>query len=84
MSRVNGRVIEGPRVDKIELSGVPIVVPAGGSAGAERGGEELLRCLDLVVEVRVFFLFRNDGWQCSAGYDVLRLITSYFWVVLIG
>lgn len=51
MSRVSGKVFEGPRIDKIELAGVPVVVPAGG-AGAERGGEELLRSLDLVIEVR--------------------------------
>lgn len=32
------------------LKGVPIVAPAGGVAGAERGGEELIRSLDLRVE----------------------------------
>lgn len=50
MSRVAGKVSEGC-VNKIEIKGVPIVVPAGG-AGADRGGEELINSLDLVIEVR--------------------------------
>lgn len=50
MSRVNGRVLEGVR--KVKLEGVPVVAPAGGSAGAARGGEELIHSLDLAVEVR--------------------------------
>ena len=32
------------------LDSVPIVAPAGGSAGAERGGEELIHSLDVIVE----------------------------------
>jgi len=48
MSNVHGQVIIGP--DHVLLKGVPIVAPAGGSAGAERGGEELIRRLDLRVE----------------------------------
>jgi ATP-binding cassette subfamily D (ALD) long-chain fatty acid import protein len=48
MSNVHGRVIIGP--DHVLLKGVPIVAPAGGAAGAERGGEELIRSLDLRVE----------------------------------
>jgi ATP-binding cassette subfamily D (ALD) long-chain fatty acid import protein len=32
------------------IKGVPIVAPAGGAAGAERGGEELIKSLDLRVE----------------------------------
>jgi hypothetical protein len=50
LSRASGRVFEGPRIDKIELLSVPIVVPACGSAGAERGGEELIKELTLTVE----------------------------------
>jgi ATP-binding cassette subfamily D (ALD) long-chain fatty acid import protein len=49
MSRVSGRVLEGVR--KIELKGVPIVAPAGGSAGAARGGEELVKSLDVSIAV---------------------------------
>ena len=49
MSRIGGHVAEGGH--RVELAGVPIVAPAGGSAGAERGGEELIKSLDLVVEV---------------------------------
>ena len=36
--------------DKIILQDVPIVAPAGG-IGAERGGEELIKSLDLTVEL---------------------------------
>ncbi len=48
MSTVRGNVIVGP--DHLLLKDVPIVVPAGGAAGAERGGEELVHSLDLRVE----------------------------------
>lgn len=48
LSNVHGRVTIGP--SHVLLKGVPIVAPAGGSAGAERGGEELIRSLDLRVE----------------------------------
>jgi hypothetical protein len=41
-------VVLGP--DHLLIKGVPIVAPAGGSAGAERGGEELIQSLDLRVE----------------------------------
>ena len=47
MSNVRGRVMIGPQ--HLLLQGVPIVAPAAG-AGAERGGEELIRSLDLRVE----------------------------------
>ncbi|EIW67911.1 hypothetical protein TREMEDRAFT_32733 [Tremella mesenterica DSM 1558] len=47
MSNVHGQVIVGP--DHLLLKGVPIVAPAAG-VGARRGGEELLRRLDLRVE----------------------------------
>ncbi|BEI87672.1 uncharacterized protein CcaverHIS019_0103900 [Cutaneotrichosporon cavernicola] len=45
---VKGSVVMGR--DHVVLKGVPIVAPAGGAAGAERGGEELIHCLDLRVE----------------------------------
>jgi ATP-binding cassette subfamily D (ALD) long-chain fatty acid import protein len=48
MSKVHGNVIVGP--NHLLIKGVPIVAPAGGAAGAERGGEELIRSLDLRVE----------------------------------
>jgi ATP-binding cassette subfamily D (ALD) long-chain fatty acid import protein len=48
MAGVAGRVILG--ADHLLLKGVPVVAPAGGAAGAERGGEELIRSLDLRVE----------------------------------
>ncbi|KAL1407066.1 ATP-binding cassette long-chain fatty acid transporter pxa1 [Vanrija albida] len=48
LSNVHGRVIIGP--SHVLLKGVPIVAPAGGAAGAERGGEELIHSLDLRVE----------------------------------
>ena len=47
MSNVHGRVILGP--DHLLLKDVPIVAPSGG-AGAGRGGEELIRSLDLRVK----------------------------------
>lgn len=49
MANIAGTVVEGP--NRIELAGIPVVAPAGGSAGAERGGEELIKSLDLIVEV---------------------------------
>ncbi|KAK4685379.1 hypothetical protein P7C73_g4775, partial [Tremellales sp. Uapishka_1] len=48
MANVRGEVIVGP--DHLFLKGVPIVAPAGRPAGAQRGGEELIRSLDLRVE----------------------------------
>lgn len=48
MSEVHGNVVIAP--NHLLLRGVPIVAPAGGAAGAERGGEELIRSLDLRVE----------------------------------
>ncbi|OCF40747.1 ATP-binding cassette, subfamily D (ALD), peroxisomal long-chain fatty acid import protein [Kwoniella heveanensis CBS 569] len=48
LSNVHGKVVVGPK--HLLLRGVPIVAPAGGAAGAERGGEELIRQLDLRVE----------------------------------
>jgi ATP-binding cassette subfamily D (ALD) long-chain fatty acid import protein len=48
MASVHGNFIIGP--DHLLIKGVPVVAPAGGAAGAERGGEELLRSLDLRVE----------------------------------
>jgi len=49
MANIGGTVVEGP--NRVELAGVPVVAPAGGAAGAERGGEELIKSLDLIVEV---------------------------------
>jgi ATP-binding cassette subfamily D (ALD) long-chain fatty acid import protein len=48
MANAHGRVVLGR--NHLLLKGVPIVAPAGGAAGAERGGEELIRSLDLRVE----------------------------------
>lgn len=48
LSAVHGLVSFGQ--NHVVLKGVPIVAPAGGAAGAERGGEELIRSLDLRVE----------------------------------
>lgn len=48
LSDVRGLVSLGQ--NHVVLKGVPIVAPAGGAAGAERGGEELIRSLDLRVE----------------------------------
>ena len=48
MAGVAGRVILS--ADHLLLKGVPVVAPAGGAAGAERGGEELILSLDLRVE----------------------------------
>jgi len=48
LADVHGDVIIGP--DHLLIKGVPVVAPAGGSAGAERGGEELIQSLDLRVE----------------------------------
>ncbi|WWD22488.1 hypothetical protein CI109_106981 [Kwoniella shandongensis] len=48
MSNVSGEIIIGPK--HLLLRGVPIVAPAGGVAGATRGGEELIHSLDLRVE----------------------------------
>lgn len=47
MANIQGQVSIGP--NHVLLRGVPIVAPAEGS-GAERGGEELLKSLDLRVE----------------------------------
>lgn len=46
MGSIRGRVIIGR--DRLVLKAVPVVAPASG-AGAERGGEELIQSLDLVV-----------------------------------
>jgi hypothetical protein len=48
LADVHGDVVIGP--DHLLIKGVPVVAPAGGSAGAERGGEELILSLDLRVE----------------------------------
>lgn len=48
LGNVKGSVVIGP--SHVLLKGVPIVAPAGGTAGAERGGEELIHSLDLRVE----------------------------------
>ena len=48
LADVHGDVIIRP--DHLLIKGVPVVAPAGGSAGAERGGEELIQSLDLRVE----------------------------------
>ena len=48
LAGVNGKIVIGPQ--HVLLKDVPIVAPAGGLAGAERGGEELIKSLDLRVE----------------------------------
>ena len=48
MSEIRGNIVTAP--NHLLLKGVPIVAPAGGTAGADRGGEELIRSLDLRVE----------------------------------
>jgi len=48
MSSVNGMVVMGR--NHLLLKNVPVVAPAGGAAGAERGGEELIKSLNLRVE----------------------------------
>lgn len=47
MANIQGQVSIGP--NHVLLRGVPIVAPPEGS-GAARGGEELLKSLDLRVE----------------------------------
>ncbi|CED83847.1 probable peroxisomal half abc transporter [Phaffia rhodozyma] len=48
LASVSGTVQEG--VNRVELMDVPIVAPAGGAEGAKRGGEELVKSLNLRVE----------------------------------
>jgi ATP-binding cassette subfamily D (ALD) long-chain fatty acid import protein len=62
MSNVHGRVIIGP--NHILLMGIPIVAPAGGAAGAERGGEELIKSLDLRVEAGEHTLITGPKYVC--------------------
>lgn len=60
MADVHGNVIIGP--DHLLIKRVPIVAPAGGAAGAERGGEELLKSLDLRVEKGEHTLITGPKW----------------------
>ena len=47
MSNIQGHVVIG--ANHLLIKNVPIVAPAGGAAGAERGGEELVKSLNLRV-----------------------------------
>jgi ATP-binding cassette subfamily D (ALD) long-chain fatty acid import protein len=61
---VKGEVIIGR--DHLLLKNVPIVAPAGGSAGAERGGEELIKSLNLRVEKGEHTLITGPKWVISS------------------
>jgi len=88
---VKGRVILGP--NHLLLQGIPIVAPAGGAAGAERGGEELIHSLDLRVEKGEHTLITGPKYdQCwielthysGVGKTSIARIVSGLWPVWEG
>lgn len=70
MANVKGQVVIGP--DHLLISHVPIVAPAGG-AGAERGGEELIRSLDLRVEKGEHTLITGPKYAYSR-YELMSAV----------
>lgn len=67
-------MVLGP--DHLLIKGVPIVAPAGGSAGAERGGEELIQSLDLRVEKGQHTLITGPKSACSFSQFAKLIVSS--------